>query len=153
MELTVGVLGNDEPKALPPSQVVLSSEVLSIEEKFLPGAGENQTPAQLPPEAITYVQHVIESAYKPIGCKGYARIDCFYQDAKQSPTGKERLVIIEFNTLPGLTPATCFFHQTAEIGLKPMEVIDRIIQFGLQEHAHAMQQVKVESKTKRAQAI
>ncbi len=153
MELTVGVLGNDEPQALPPSQVVLSSEILSIEEKFLPGAGENQTPAHLPPEAIAYVQHVIESAYKLIGCKGYARIDCFYQDAKQSSTGKERLVIIEFNTLPGLTPATCFFHQTAEIGMKPMEVIDKIIQLGLQEHAQVTQHLKAEPKIKSAEAI
>lgn len=148
MELTVGVLGNDEPKALPPSQVVLSSEILSIEEKFLPGAGENQTPAHLPAEAIVYVQHVIETAYKLVGCKGYARVDCFYQNAKQSPTGKERLVIIEFNTLPGLTPATCFFHQTSEIGLKPMEVIDKIIQLGLQEHAHAAQQPKAKGTLK-----
>lgn len=135
MELTVGVIGNDEPKALPPSQAVATQGILSIEEKFLPGAGENQTPAPLPHSALTLVQKIMERTYKAVGCKGYARIDCFYQSAQQSPTGKERVVILEINTLPGMTPATVIFHQAAEIGIKPMDFIDLIINFGLEEHA------------------
>ena len=67
---------------------------------------------------------------------GYARIDCFYQPAKESPTKKERVIILEINTLPGMTPATCIFHQAAEIGMKPMEFIDQIIQYGLEEHSN-----------------
>jgi D-alanine--D-alanine ligase len=134
MELTVGVIGNDIPQALPPSQAVCSSEILSIEEKFLPGAGENQTPAPLPTMAISFVQRTMEDAYKALGCKGYSRIDCFYQTPEQSPTGKDRVVIIENNSLPGLTPATCIFHQAAELGIKPMDFIDKIVQLGLQEH-------------------
>jgi len=135
MELTVGVIGNENPKALPPSQAVATKEILSIEEKFLPGAGENQTPAPLAKAALTLVQKTMEKAYKILGCKGYARIDCFYQTAKQSPTKKERIIILEVNTLPGLTPATCIFHQAAELGIKPMDFIDLIIQLGFQNHA------------------
>jgi D-alanine-D-alanine ligase len=100
----------------------------------LPGAGENQTPAPLPQEALIFVQETIARVFKTIGGKGYARIDCFYQRAQQSPTGKERLVILEINTLPGLTPATCIFHQAAEIGIKPMDFIDLIVQLGFEEH-------------------
>lgn len=135
MELTVGVIGNEEPKALPPSQAVSTGEILSIEEKFLPGAGENQTPAPISAEATLFVQSVMEKAYKLIGCKGYVRIDCFYQSKEQSPTGKERVVVLEINTLPGLTPATCLFHQAAEIGIKPMDFIDLLIELGFQLHA------------------
>lgn len=134
MELTVGVIGNEQPRALPPSQAVSTGDILSIEEKFLPGAGENQTPAPLPSAALSFVQKTMEQAYKAIGCKGYARIDCFYQTATQSTTGNERVIFIEFNTLPGLTPATCIFHQAAEIGIKPMDFIDLIIKFGFEEH-------------------
>lgn len=134
MELTGGVVGNEKPTALPPSQAVSTADILSIEEKFLPGAGENQTPAPLPKRALVLVQKTLEEVYQALDCKGYARIDCFYQDAAQSPTGKERVVILEINTLPGLTPATCIFHQAAEIGLKPMEFIDLIVKLGLQEH-------------------
>ncbi len=149
MELTVGVFGNKTPKALPPSQTVAASDILSIQEKFLPGAGENQTPAPLSSEAILFVQQEVERAYKIAGCKGYARIDCFYQSADKSVTGKERLIILEINTLPALTPATCLFHQAAEIGIKPMEWIDLIVQLGLEEHGHkkqTMQAVSVDQK-------
>ncbi|PKN03532.1 hypothetical protein CVU75_01715 [Candidatus Dependentiae bacterium HGW-Dependentiae-1] len=135
MELTVGVIGNEKAQVLPPSQVVTAGDILSIEEKFLPGAGENQTPAQLPANTIAFVQKTIEAFFTALGCKGYARIDCFYQTAAQSPTGKERLVFLELNSLPGLTPATCLFHQAAEVGIKPMDFIDLIIELGLEEHA------------------
>lgn len=134
MELTVGVIGNDTPRALPPSQAVSLSGILSIEEKFLPGAGENQTPAPLPQSALKFVQCMMENVYKTVQCKGYVRIDCFYQSAEYSPTKQERVVILEINTLPGLTPATCLFHQAAEIGLKPMDFIDTLITLGFEEH-------------------
>lgn len=136
MELTCGVVGNETVMALSPTKVVAKHEILSILEKFLPGEGENLTPAPLPALAIALVQDVMCKAYKAVGCAGYARIDCFYQNAEQSPTGNERVVILEFNTLPGMTPATCIFHQAAELGIKPMEFIDRIVELGFQLHTH-----------------
>lgn len=133
-ELTVGVIGNQKVQALPPSQTLSGGDILSLEEKFLPGAGQNLTPAPLPEKIIKLIQKTVVKAYKTTGCTGYARIDCFYQTAKQSPTKKDRVIILEINTLPGMTPATCIFHQAAEIGIKPMDFIDLIISFGLQRH-------------------
>lgn len=135
LELSVGVVGNSICRALPPSMTVAQAGVLSIEEKFLPGAGENQTPAPIPATATTLVLKTIEDTYKVTGCAGYARIDCFYQSAAMSPTKTDRVIVLELNTLPGLTPATCLFHQAAEWGLRPMEFIDLIIQLGLELHA------------------
>ena len=137
MELTVGVLGNDEPQALMQIQTVVKGDLLSLEEKFLPGAGENQTPALLCHDDLQFVREKIKAMYQAAGCRGYARIDCFFQTAQQSITGDRRVILIEINTLPGLTPATCIFHQAAEDGMRPMEFIDKIIELGLQEHAHA----------------
>ncbi len=134
MELTVGVIGNAQPKALTPSQAIAAQGILSIEEKFLPGAGENQTPAPLPEATLTLVKKVMEEVYKTVDCKGYARIDCFYQTAQQSPTAQERVIILEINTLPGLTPATCIFHQAAEENIRPMDFLDMIITLGFEEH-------------------
>ena len=134
MELTVGVLGNQNPRALPPSYCVTTGGILSIEEKFLPGAGENQTPAPLAAHTIEFIQQQIVQTYTIAQCKGYARIDCFYQTAAQSKSGSEQVVIIEINTLPGMTPATCIFHQAAEIGMRPMEFIDTIITLGFELH-------------------
>lgn len=137
MELTIGIIGNNSLQALPPSQAVTHNDILSIQEKFLPGAGENQTPAPLTPHATKLVQETTQKAFDTIGCSGYARIDCFYQTKEQSPTNNERVIILEINTLPALTPATCLFHQAAEIGIKPMEFIDTIIQLGMQLHGKA----------------
>jgi len=136
MELTVGVLGNQTPTAFPPSQTVTQKDILSIEEKFLPGAGENLTPASLPSTTLMLVRNTIEDAYSAVGCIGYARIDCFYQRADESPTGRERVVILEINTLPGMTPATCIFHQAAEVGIRPMDFIDSIIELGFEYHVN-----------------
>jgi len=133
-EITCGVLGNDKPDALPPSMTISQKDILSMEEKFLPGAGENQTPAPLPDNIITMVQETVAKAYKAIECTGYSRIDCFYQDKTQSPTGKDRVVILEVNTLPALTPATCLFHQAAEVGIQAMQLIDTIVQLGFAKH-------------------
>lgn len=135
MELTVGCIGNENVRALPPSKVVSASCVLSLEEKFLPGAGENQTPAPLPPHTLRFIQDEVERIYQAVDCKGYARIDCFYQTRDQSPTGNERVVCIEINTLPGMTPATVLFHQAAEEGISPAQLIDTIIELGLSLHA------------------
>jgi D-alanine-D-alanine ligase len=140
MELTIGVIGNEKPYALPPSQAVAAGGILSLVEKFLPGAGQNITPAPLPAEAIALAQETVVAAYGATGCSGYARIDCFYQDATQSTTGAPRTVILEINSLPALTPATCLFHQAAETGIKPMELIDTIVQLGFEKYGAATQQ-------------
>ena len=137
MELTVGCFGNDTITVLPPSQAVCHADVLSMQEKFLPGAGENQTPAPLPTQALIFVQQHIKAIYQTLQCRGYARIDCFYQNAQESPTGKERVIFLEANTLPALTPATALFHQAAEINMTPQDVIDEIVTLGLQEHHQA----------------
>lgn len=143
VELTCGVIGNEKLTAFPPSMAVAKGGILSIEEKFLPGAGENQTPAPLPEPVLTLVRTTMAAAYAAVGCKGYTRIDCFYQEAAHSPTGQERVVILEFNTLPALTPATCLFHQAAEVGIKPMELIDKIIELGFQQYRQNHQDIAV----------
>lgn len=134
VELTCGAYGNNEVIAMPPSQVFAKNGVLSIEEKFLPGAGQNLTPAPLPQKALKFIQEEIVKSYKALNLKGYARIDCFYQNEKESPTQKQRLVLLEVNNLPGMTPATAIFHQASEIGLRPMEFVDKIVELGFEQH-------------------
>lgn len=134
MELTCGVLGNDTVTVLPPSHTVTKNDILTMKEKFLPGEGENQTPAPLEASAQEFVQTTLAAVYRALGCKGYVRIDCFYQNKSQSPTGSHRLIILEINTLPALTPATCIFHQAAELGISPMEFITKIVNLGFENH-------------------
>ncbi len=128
MEITCGVMGNRELMAFPPTETIRRGEFLTVEEKFLPGEGENITPARLPEEAIRRVQEVMVQAYRALGLKAYARMDGFVIDGE--------VIVTEPNTLPGMTPSTCIFHQAAEVGMSPMEFIDRVIELSLEAHAH-----------------
>ena len=61
--------------------------------------------------------------------EGYARIDAFVRVLENDEV---ETIIIEVNSLPGMTPATCIFHQTAINGYKPYDFIDRILSYGVE---------------------
>jgi D-alanine-D-alanine ligase len=128
MEITCGVLGVDAPEALIPSETIPTDDVLSLQDKFLYGQGENKTPARLPPEQIEKIREIAVAAFRALNLKGYSRIDMFVRD-------DGRIAVLEPNTLPGMTPSTVLFHQAAACGMTQTDLIDRIIQFALEVHA------------------
>ena len=69
------------------------------------------------------------AAFRSLDLKGYARIDLFV-----TPEG--RVVVLEPNSLPGMTPSTVLFHQAAAAGITQSDLIDRVIQYALEAHAH-----------------
>ncbi|HPQ59967.1 MAG TPA: D-alanine--D-alanine ligase family protein [Syntrophales bacterium] len=127
MEVTCGVLGNDEPEALVPSETIPTEDILSLEDKFLYGQGENKTPARLPEETLKKIQDTAVRAYRVLGLKAYARIDMFVRESGQ-------VAVLEPNTLPGMTPSTVLFHQAAAAGMTQAGLIDRVIRHSLEAH-------------------
>ena len=128
MEVTCGVLGVNAPEALTPSETIPTTDVLSLEDKFLYGQGENKTPARLPAEQIEKVRETAAGTFRALNLKGYARIDMFVRE-------DGRIAVLEPNTLPGMTPSTVLFHQAAACGITPAGLIDRIIRLALAVHA------------------
>jgi D-alanine-D-alanine ligase len=128
MEVTCGVLGVDAPEALMPSETIPTTDVLSLEDKFLYGQGENKTPARLPAEQIEKIRETAIETFRVLNLKGYARIDMFTRS-------DGRVAVLEPNTLPGMTPSTVLFHQAAASGITPAGLIDRIIRSALEAHA------------------
>lgn len=129
IELTVGIMGyNKKIICFPITKTVKSENILSLEEKFLPGAGENITPAFYDEKTTHFIQQKITHCFKVLGGYGYARIDCFWNEKKRE------LIFLEINTLPALTPATCLFHQAAEMGLSPSDFFNYIIYIGFLVH-------------------
>lgn len=128
MEVTCGVIGNDHPEALTPSETIPTTAILSLEDKFLYGQGENKTPARLPEEMLSKIRDTAVRTFQSLDLKGYARIDLFV-----TPEG--RVVVLEPNSLPGMTPSTVLFHQAAAAGITQSGLIDRVIQYAVEAHA------------------
>lgn len=140
LEITGGLLthyelsGNLKYEIFEPSEALASGEVLSLEEKFLAGEGQNITPARFNPDPAHYeriaaqVKADLEKAARILNVQGYARIDAFVRIFEDDSI---QTIIIEVNSLPGMTPATCIFHQAAINEYKPYEFIDQILKFSL----------------------
>ncbi|GAB2712660.1 hypothetical protein GCM10011495_06970 [Hymenobacter frigidus] len=123
------------------SEALATGEVLSLEEKFLAGEGQNITPARYDVDAAerqrisNEVKAVLRRVAEVLDIQGYARIDAFVRVRQE---GEVEVLIIEVNSLPGMTPATCIFHQTALAGYTPYAFIDRILEFGKARAARAV---------------
>ena len=127
IEMTVGVLEvNKKIKAFSPSITIAEQSILSVEEKFQGGTGVNITPPPseiISSKNIAKVKNLIEKIAQKIGIRGYARIDVFVQ----IKTGN--VIVIEINTLPGLTPSTVIFHQALaeNLPIYPLKLLEKII--------------------------
>lgn len=139
LEVTGGMLtrynaqGELEYEVFEASESLAEGEVLSLEEKFLAGEGQNITPARYSTDPIernrisAIVKKELEKTARLLQVEGYCRIDAF---VKIFQDGRVEVWIIEINSLPGMTPATCIFHQTAIQGYKPVDFISHILEFG-----------------------
>ncbi|MGI4734929.1 MAG: D-alanine--D-alanine ligase family protein [Janthinobacterium lividum] len=139
LEVTGGLLtsydesGQLQIEVFEASEALATGEVLSLEEKFLAGEGQNITPARYATDPAERqrisgeVKDTLRQVAEILHIEGYARIDAF---VRVRPGGAVEVLIIEVNSLPGMTPATCIFHQTALAGYTPYQFIDRILDFG-----------------------
>jgi UDP-N-acetylmuramate--alanine ligase len=139
LEITGGMLTKLTPTGLAyevfePSEALSVGTVLTLAEKFLAGEGQNITPARFSRDA-TIQKEVSEAVKATLGkvasilqVEGYCRIDAFVRLYKDKAP---EVVIIEVNSLPGMTPATCIYHQAAINSYKPYQFIDRILQYGI----------------------
>ncbi|HQW00174.1 MAG TPA: D-alanine--D-alanine ligase [Bacteroidia bacterium] len=139
LEITGGMLttlddkGNCVYQVFEASEALSEGDVLSLEEKFLAGQGQNITPARYAkdPKERQRISEIVKAEFKKaailLKIEGYSRIDAFVRIFKD---GKIEVIFIEVNSLPGMTPATCIFHQSAIAGFKPYEFIDKILEYG-----------------------
>ena len=139
LEITGGLLthkeedGNIRYEIFEASESLAEKGILSLAEKFLAGQGQNITPARYAKDPIIRqelsdkIKLEFEKAAKVLEIEGYARIDAFVRIYHNKEV---EVLFIEVNSLPGMTPATCIFHQTAINGYPPYEFIDQILTYG-----------------------
>ena len=127
-EIECSVLGNDEPSASVPGEIVPVKEFYDYSAKYLDEGSQLIIPAKLTKAETKKVQELAVRAFKAVDCSGLARVD-FLMDPK---TGK--IYLNEINTMPGFTAISMYPKLWAASGLEYSDLIDRLIQLGIERH-------------------
>lgn len=129
-ELEVGIIGNREDVLLSEvGEVVVHSDFYSYRAKYEDDSAYTlQIPADIPDSIRTAVQKTARLAYQSLNCEGFARADMFYIAEEQ------RIYFNEINTIPGFTRISMFPRLWKHSGIDGPELIDRIIELGLDRH-------------------
>jgi D-alanine-D-alanine ligase len=129
-EIECSVLGNDDPIASIPGEVIPKREFYDYAAKYDNEAGtELIVPADLSPQIARNVQEIAIRAFKAIDACGMARVDFFLE------RGANRLLLNEINTIPGFTSASMYPRMWQKTGISYADLIDRLIQLALERHA------------------
>jgi D-alanine-D-alanine ligase len=128
-EIEVSVLGNDDPIASVPGEVIPGDVFYSYTDKYINDDAQLVIPAPLDEALIEHIRQTAVKTYKAIDCAGLARCD-FLLD---SETGE--LWINEVNTLPGFTSISMYPKLFEASGISYPDLIDRLIQLALERHA------------------
>jgi len=125
-EFECSVMGNDDPKAAIPCEVLPSREFYDYEDKYLLNTAKTILPAPLEPAQLAEIQRLAVEAYRAAGCEGMSRVD-FLMEAT---TG--RLYVNEINTIPGFTSISMYPKMWEAAGVSFGELLDRLIEFALE---------------------
>lgn len=125
-EVTVAVLGNDDPQPLPVIEIVPHAEFYDFEVKYSANGAEHIIPARLDPQVYERVQQASVRAHKALGCRGVSRSD-FIITADGTP------VILETNTIPGMTPTSLLPDAASKAGMSFAQVCVRLLELALEK--------------------
>jgi D-alanine-D-alanine ligase len=128
-EIEVSVLGNDDPKASIPGEIIPHREYYDYTAKYLEEGTRLEIPAKLTRAQAKKIQEYAIRAFRAIDGAGMARAD-FFVDKKTS-----RIFINELNTIPGFTSISMYPKMWEASGISYKELIDRLIQLALDLHA------------------
>ena len=127
-ELECAVLGNEDPAASVPCEILPSRDFYDYEDKYLLDLARTQVPADLAPETAAELRRLAVECYKAVECEGMARVDFLLENA----TG--RLYINEINTIPGFTSISMYPKMWEHSGIPFATLVDRLIDFALARH-------------------
>ena len=137
-EIEVSVLGNEDPEASLPGEIVPGAEFYDYADKYEDGA-ELLVPAPLDDDEVAAVQSLAIRTFVGLRVEGLARVDFFYEDGGTGPDGNQRgdrgWLVNEINTMPGFTPISMYPKLWAVSGLPYPKLIDRLVELALERHA------------------
>ena len=125
-EIEVAVLGNHQPEASIPGEIVPSNEFYDYNAKYVDGKSEERIPAPLPPEVTARVREMAVQAFVALECAGLARVDFFVT------RGTDEVYVNEINTLPGFTPISMYPKLWQATGVSYRDLVDRLLQLAIE---------------------
>jgi D-alanine-D-alanine ligase len=132
-EIEVAVIGNDDPIASVPGEIVPSREFYDYEAKYLDGSSRLAIPADVPADMGQRLQALAIEAFRAIDGAGLSRVDFLVNGA----TGD--VCVNEINTMPGFTTISMYSKLWAATGMSYPELVDRLVQLALERHAEKQQ--------------
>ena len=127
MEISVPVLGG---RALPPVEIAPKSGRYDFASKYLPGATEEIVPARLPEKTLKRAQEIALKAHQALGCEGATRTDMIVSE----PYDKSEPVVLEVNTLPGMTATSLLPNSARADGISFEDLVEWILEDALRRH-------------------
>ncbi len=128
-EIECAVLGNDEPRASIPGEIIPSREFYDYEAKYLDEGSKSVIPADLPAATVAEVQRLSIEAFRAIDAAGLARVDFLLS------RDSGEIYLNEINTMPGFTTISMYSKMWEASGIAYRELVDRLIQLALARHA------------------
>jgi D-alanine-D-alanine ligase len=132
-EIECAVLGNDEPEASVPGEIIPSREFYDYEAKYLHGGSKEVIPAPLTDAQVQRIQQLSIAACRALDCSGMARVD-FLLDRDAGT-----IYVNELNTIPGFTVNSMYPKMWEASGVSYPDLLDRLITLGLERHAEKQQ--------------
>lgn len=126
VELTVGVVGNRELQALPVVEIVPKREFFDYQAKYDPSQSEEICPARIPDEVAALARRLAVAAHRSLGCRGLSRTDMIQVPGRG-------LVVLELNTMPGMTVNSLLPKAAAAAGIAFAELLDRLVRLALED--------------------
>jgi D-alanine-D-alanine ligase len=120
VEVTIGVLGNDDPIALPTLEIVPENEFYDYDSKYVPGMSTHIIPAGVSELARAECQRVAVAAHRALGCAGMSRADTIV-------TTDGRVLLLEVNTIPGMTATSLVPDAARAAGIEFPELCERLV--------------------------
>ena len=128
-EIECAVLGNDDPQASVPGEVIPGREFYDYQAKYLDEGSRTVIPAELTAEQVADVQRLAIAAFRAVDAAGMSRVDFLLSRT----TGT--LYLNEINTIPGFTTISMFARMWEASGVTYAALVDRLIQLALERHA------------------
>ena len=126
-ELECAVLGNDDPVASVPGEIIANGEFYDYRAKYLEEGTQLVIPAKLPQSIGEEIQRMAVVAFQAIDAAGMARVDFFYREPAE-------VVVNEINTIPGFTQISMYPKMWEASGLSYPELVDRLIELAIERH-------------------